>query len=74
MAVDRVRLMINDAFKVFPPHRTIINENLNQKEVKIKYNNWNKIEKLLFIFEKELKIYLDRHGLANPDVEGGDMF
>lgn len=72
--IDKVRILIDEYLKIFPPHKTIVNENLNTREVKVRIENWEKIKKLLFIFEQNIKLYLDRHGLSNPDIEGGDMF
>lgn len=72
--IDKLRVLIDDYLRYFPPHKIIVNEGLNEHKLKINYSNWEKIKKLLFIFEKDIKVYLDRHGLANPDVEGGDMF
>ena len=72
--INKFRKIIEECFLSFPIHKTIINENLNTRDVKVKYSHWYKIKPLLDIFEREIKVYLDRHGLANPDIEGGDMF
>jgi acyl carrier protein phosphodiesterase len=72
--VTTIRKLLDEALTILPPHSATINERLNKKEVKVNYERWNKIKNILSLFETEIKTYLDRHGFANPDVEGGDMF
>lgn len=72
--LERLRDLIDDALVYFPPHKTIRNDALNTKITKIKYSNWQKIKTFLNLFEREIKMALDRHGLSNPDIEGEGLF
>jgi hypothetical protein len=72
--LNSVQELIEKTLEFFPPHITIRNEVNNTKVTKVKAKNWDKIRKLLIIFEKQLRITLDEHGLTNPDVEGEGLF
>lgn len=72
--LEYIKKMINTTLKYKKPHINVINQFKNESTTRINRNNWDFLRTLLEIFEKQVKISLNNHGLSNPDIEGGDMF
>lgn len=65
---------IKRALKIFPPHINVYLASKGANVTKIKQSNWEFVSKMLDIFENEIKIALNNHGMSNPDIESDGLF
>jgi hypothetical protein len=70
----RMKELLDNMLINFPIHENIIKASTNQRITKINKDNWEKFKRTLYIFERNIKVYMDKHGLSNPNVEGEDFF
>lgn len=57
-----------------PPHKKTFNDGNKQAKTIFLPKHWEILQGFLFMYEKYTRKYLDKHGLGNPDKEGGDLF
>lgn len=72
--LESVRILIHNSLKLIPPHKVVSKASDSKKSIRLAERNWESIEQVILIFEKKIKTALDDHGLANPDMDDGDLF
>lgn len=74
ITLESIATLVKRSLKYKPPHLTIVNQMKNENTTRVKRENWEFLEKLLEIYEKQVRISLDTHGLTNPNNDDGSLF
>ena len=67
---ETIYSLIRSCMRIFPPIKQSKMDNTKY----IDENNWEKLERLLIIYERTIKEYLDKHNLNAPNQEEEGYF
>lgn len=69
---ERFIKVIQEQMKLHPIFKTIDNQERNERNVVVDYENWEKIDKLISLFEDDVRAFLDEHDFNSPNKGDDD--
>lgn len=71
---DTLRKLIQKIIRMKLVHKSAKDLSTNTTKVVVDNDTWFKLEDTLIEFEKNIRIYMNKHGLTNPNDESSGLF